>query len=167
MAKRILAASLSVLLAALLTACGGDSGTTPTPAPTPTPPTRAQVRLTVDPDPQTAEYQGNGWWRFKVNLEFVETAGVGFTINSIRTTLTAPTTGVILYDNEEAIVEHVAARGRKVMQFTSGLYYTLYGLSGAVDAKFIVDATDDKGNALTVSNQATVLQQAEERVELP
>ncbi len=166
MTKRILAASLSVLLGVLLTACGGDSGTAPTPAPTPTPPTRAQVRLNVDPNPQTAEYQGNGWWRFKVNLEFVETAGVGFTVNSIRTTLTASTTNVILYDNEEAVVEYVGARGRKVMQFTSGLYYTMYGLSGAVNAKFVVSITDDKGNPLTVSNQATILRHTEEPVEL-
>ncbi|MCG6920489.1 MAG: hypothetical protein LJF15_05295 [Acidobacteria bacterium] len=166
MTKRILTASLSVLLGVLLTACGGDSGTAPTPAPTPTPPTRAQVQLNVDPNPQTAEYQGNGWWRFKVNLEFVETAGVGFTINSIRTTLTSRATGGILYDNEEAIVEYVGPRGRKVMQFSSAHYYTMYGLSGAVDAKFVVSITDDKGNPLTVSNQATILRHTEEAVEL-
>ena len=134
-------------------ACGGgDSGSAPTPVPTP--PTKAVVTFNVDPNPVVSEYQGDGWWRFKVNLEFYDTAGVGFTINSVRTTVSSAATGTILLDYDYSVASHVAASGRTVLQFTSPLYRTLTG--GGANVKFIASITDDKGNTITLSNQANV-----------
>ncbi len=42
-----------------------------------------------------------------------------------------------------------------MLQFTSGEYRTLAG--GGATVKFIANVTDDRGNALILSNQATVL----------
>jgi hypothetical protein len=158
MTKRILTAAVGVLLSVMLVACGGDSTST-TPSAAPTPPARAAVTFNVDPDPVVSEYQGGGWWKFKVNLEFYDTAGVGFTIHSVRTTLTEPVASMTLLDYEYSVAEHVGAKGRTVLQFTSSRYWTLAG--GGADVKFIADITDDKGNALTLSNQATVLRRSE------
>jgi hypothetical protein len=165
MQKRFLQATLAALLSFGLVACGGDSSS-PTAASTPPPaPTKAKVTFNVDPNPVISEYQGNGWYRFKVNLEFYDTAGVGFTINSVRTTVTAPITGAILLDYDYSVTTKVGPKGRDVLQFTSPLYWTLAG--GGADVKFIADITDDKGNALTLSNEATVLHRGGPKHELP
>jgi hypothetical protein len=150
---RLMTATVAVLIAGGLVACGGgDSGSVPTPVPTP--PARAVVTFNVDPSPVVSEYQGDGWYRFKVNLEFYDTAGVGFTVNSVRTTLQASVTNTILLDYDYSVASHVDASGRKVLQFTSGLYRTVTG--GGANVKFIANITDDKGNTMTLSNQASV-----------
>ena len=77
MNQRLSRIAVGVFLAGAL---GGCFTTEPEPVPTPTPaPTRAEVKLLVDPNPVRANYEGNGWYRFKVNLAFSESAGVGFT----------------------------------------------------------------------------------------
>jgi hypothetical protein len=153
MQKRLMAAAVAVLMTGGLVACGGgDSGSAPTPVPTP--PTKAVVTFNVDPNPVVSEYQGDGWYRFKVNLEFYDTAGVGFNINSVRTTLSSSVTGTILLDYDYSVASHVGANGRTVLQFTSSLYRTLAG--GGANVKFIANITDDRGNAMTLSNQAAV-----------
>jgi hypothetical protein len=136
-----------------LAACGGG-GSVSAPTPVPTPPAKAAVTFNVDPNPVVSEYQGDGWWRFKVNLEFYDTAGVGFTVNSVRTTVSSSVTNTILLDYDYSVASHVNASGRTVLQFTSGLYRTLAG--GGANVKFIANITDDKGNVQTLSNQASV-----------
>lgn len=144
----------AVVLAVVgLAACGGE-GAVSTPTPVATPPTKAAVTFNVDPNPVVSEYQGDGWWRFKVNLEFYDTAGVGFRINTVRTTISSSVTNTILLDYDYSVARQVDARGRTVLQFTSGLYRTLAG--GGASVKSVASITDDKGNALTLSNQATV-----------
>jgi len=163
--KRLVAAAAGILLAVGLTACGGgSSGATSTPTAVPTPPTKAAVTFNVDPSPVTSEYQGNGWWRFKVNLEFYDTAGVGFTVNSVRTTVSSSVTGTILLDYDYSVAKHVDARGRTVLQFTSNLYRTYAG--GGANVKFIANISDDRGNAMTISNQADVLHRSTERIDI-
>jgi hypothetical protein len=154
MRSRMMAAAAGILMTGGLAACGGgDSVSAPTPAATPPP--RAVVTFNVDPNPVVSEYQGDGWYRFKVNLEFFDTAGVGFNINSVRTTLQS-VTNTILLDYDYSVASHVNAKGREVLQFTSGLYRTLAG--GGANVKFIANITDDRGNAMTLSNQASVRQ---------
>jgi hypothetical protein len=161
--KRLVAAAAGILLAVGLTACGGgSSGGTTAPTAAPTPPTKAAVTFNVDPDPVTSEYQGGGWWRFKVNLEFYDTAGVGFTVNTVRTTVSEPLAGQILLDYDYAVASHVDPRGRTVLQFTSPPYWTLVG--GAANIKFVANVTDDRGNGLTISNEARILHRSTERI---
>ncbi len=155
MGKRGRTAAVATLVAMTLAGCGSGNDSSSTPTTLPTPPPRAVVTFNVDPNPAVSEAQGGGWWKFKVNLEFYDTAGVGFTINSVRTTLASSVTGAILLDYDYSVAKHVDARGRTVLQFTSGEYRTLAG--GGASVKFIANLTDDKGNALTLSNQATVL----------
>ena len=146
-------AVLSLAVAGLVACGGGDSGPTAA-APVPAAPTKAAVTFNVDPNPVISEYQGDSWWRFKVNLEFYDTAGVGFQINSVRTTVSSTVTNTILLDYDYSIARHVNASGRDVLQFTSPLYRTFTG--GGASVKFIANVTDDKGNSITLSNQATV-----------
>lgn len=155
MKQRVARAVAAILATAALAACGGgDGGGVSAPSAVPTPPTKAAVTFNVDPNPVVSEYQGDGWWRFKVNLEFYDTAGVGFRINTVRTTITSSVTNTILLDYDYSVARQVNASGRTVLQFTSGLYRTLAG--GGANVKFVASITDDKGNALTLSNQATV-----------
>jgi ABC-type glycerol-3-phosphate transport system substrate-binding protein len=165
MPKRMLAVGVGMALLAGLAACGGGSGGSTAPTAVPAAPTKAVVTFNVDPNPVVSEYQGDGWWKFKVNLEFYDTAGVGFAINSVRTTLSSSVTGTILLDYDYSIAQHVDARGRTVLQFTSSDYHTLAG--GGASVKFIANVTDDKGNPLTLSNQATVKHLDAPKVELP
>lgn len=154
MQKRLMAAAVGVLMTGGLVACGGgDSASAPTPVPAA--PTRAVVTFNVDPNPVVSQYQGDGWWRFKVNLEFYDTAGVGFTVNTVRTTVQSSVTNTILLDYDYSVASHVAASGRTVLQFTSPIYRTLAG--GGANVKFIASITDDRGNAMTLSNQANVM----------
>jgi hypothetical protein len=163
MQKRLMAAAMAMLMTGGLVACGGgDSGSAPTPVPTPPP--RAVVTFNVDPNPVVSEDQGDGWYRFKVNLEFFDTAGVGFTINTVRTEVTEPVAGTILLDYNYVVASHVDARGRKVLQFTSPLYWTLAG--GGARIRFVADLRDDQGNPMTLSNQATVRQVGGPKAEL-
>ena len=64
-----------------------------------------------------------------------------------------------------SVAQHVDGRGRTVLQFTSSRYHTLAG--GGANVKFIATITDDKGNPLTLSNQATVKHLDAPKVELP
>lgn len=152
MSEQLRRAAAAILVVGLA-ACGGE-GSVSAPTPVATPPAKAAVTFNVDPNPVVSEYQGDGWWRFKVNLEFYDTAGVGFRINTVRTTITSSVTNTILLDYDYAVARQVEASGRTVLQFTSGLYRTLAG--GGANVKFVAGITDDKGNALTLSNQATV-----------
>jgi hypothetical protein len=163
MTKRIVA-TVGILLAVGLAACGGGDSSATAPTAVPTPPPKAVVTFNVDPNPVVSHYQGDGWWKFKVNLEFYDTAGVGFTVNSVRTTVTEPVVGQILLDYNYSVAKHVGAGGRTVLQFTSPPYWTLAG--GGANVKFIADISDDKGNAMTLSNQASVLHHSTERVVL-
>jgi len=74
-------------------------------------------------------------------------------------------TGGILLDYDYSVAKDVEARGRTVLQFTSGEYRTLAG--GGASVKFIANLTDDKGNPLTLSNQASVLHVGTPRTEQP
>src|SRR5262245_29110753 len=106
--NRLMAAMAAVLMTGGLVACGGgDNGSAPTPVPTP--PTKAVVTFNVDPNPVVSEYQGDGWYRFKVNLEFYDTAGVGFNINTVRTTVQSSVTSTILLDYDYSVASHVGA----------------------------------------------------------
>jgi hypothetical protein len=154
MSKRASVCRVGIVLAGVLAGCGGGASST-APNVLPTPPTRAVVTFNVDPNPVVSEYQGDGWWRFKVNLEFYDTAGVGFRINTVRTTVSSSVTGTILLDYNFSVAEYVGPRGRTVMQFTSPLYRTRAG--GGATVKFVADIRDDLGNAMTLSNQAGVL----------
>jgi hypothetical protein len=163
MTKRIVA-TVGILLAVGLAACGGGDSSATAPTAVPTPPPKAVVTFNVDPNPVVSHYQGDGWWKFKVNLEFYDTAGVGFTVNSVRTTVSSSVTGTILLDYDYSIAKHVDPAGRTVLQFTSGEYRTLAG--GGANVKFIANISDDKGNAMTLSNQASVLHHSTETVVL-
>jgi hypothetical protein len=154
MRKGWLAVGTGMLVVGLGACGGGGGGSASAPTPLPTPATKAEVTFNVDPNPVISEYQGDGWYRFKVNLEFYDTAGVGFTINTVRTEVAAIAPPVILLDYNYAVAERVAARGRTVLQFTSPLYYTRIG--GGANVRFVADLRDDKGNAITLSNQASV-----------
>ncbi len=163
MQKRLMAAAVGMVMTGGLVGCGGgDSGSAPTAMPTP--PTKAAVTFNVDPNPVVSQYQGDGWYRFKVNLEFYDTAGVGFTVNSVRTTVQSSVTSTILLDYDYSVASHVNARGRTVLQFTSPLYRTLAG--GGANVKFIAGITDDRGNTMTLSNQANVLRRGGPSAEL-
>jgi len=153
MSKGWLVWMVGILLSGSLVGCGGGGSVAPTALPTP--PARAEVTFNVDPNPVVSEYQSDGWWRFKVNLELYDTAGVGFQINTIRTTVSAAVTGTILLDYNYSVAQHVDARGRTVLQFTSPFYRTVTG--GGANVKFVADLRDDMGNAITLSNQAAVM----------
>jgi hypothetical protein len=154
MRKGWLAVGTGMLVVGLAACGGGGGGSASAPTPLPTPPTKAEVTFNVDPNPVISEYQGDSWYRFKVNLELYDTAGVGFTINTVRSTVSSAATGTILLDYNHSVAEHVGARGRTVLQFTSPLYRTLTG--GGANVRFVADLRDDKGNPMTLSNQASV-----------
>jgi hypothetical protein len=162
--SRMLAA-VAVLAMVGLVACGGGSGSSTAPSAVAAPPTKAQITFNVDPNPVTSEYQGNGWYKFRVNLEFFDTAGVGFTINTVRTTVSSSVTNTILLDYDYSIAKHVDPAGRTVLQFASPEYRTLAG--GGANVKLIASITDDKGNAVTLSKDASVRHIGGPAVELP
>jgi hypothetical protein len=157
MKQRLLTVGVGMFLAGALSAC---FSTDPEPVPSPPPPTRAEVKLLVDPNPVRANYEGNGWYRFKVNLAFSESAGVGFTINSIHVTVSSALSGDTLLDANSPVGEHVAANGSRVLQFTCPQYHMEFGTSGAV-TRFAASIADDKGNAITLSGQANVLHEGD------
>lgn len=159
MKQTFLKMAVGATLVASLAACPAD---TVGPDPEPTPPTKAEVDLLVDPNPVHANYEGNGWYRFKVNLAFSEHAGIGFTINSIRTTVSSALSGATLLDANSPVAQSVAAKGTKVLQFTCPQYHMEYGASAAV-TRFVVSITDDRGNAISLSGQANVLRHDEPR----
>jgi hypothetical protein len=159
MRKRLLLMGAGVALALTFGACGGSDNNGPTPVPTPTPVTRADVHMIVDPNPIRPNYEGDGWYRFKVNLGFNESAGIGFTINTIRTTITSAATGNVLIDYTSVIpasLARVGAYGGTVLQFTSNQYHMAGGTSAGTIA-FVVSITDDRQNAITITGQATML----------
>ncbi len=163
MRKRLLLMSAGVALALTFGACGGSDDNGPTPVPTPTPVTRADVHMIVDPNPIRPNYEGDGWYRFKVNLGFSEAAGIGYRINTIRTTITSAATGNVLVDETYAIsasVARVEAYGTRTLQFTSDQYHMAGGTSAGTIA-FVVSITDDRQNAITVNGQATMLVRGE------
>jgi hypothetical protein len=158
MNQRLSRVAIGVFLAGTLGAC---FSTDPEPVPDPPPvPTRAEVKLLVDPNPVRANYEGNGWYRFKVNLAFSESAGVGFTISTIRVSVSSALSGRTLLDASSLVGEHVAANGSKVLQFTCPQYHMELGTSAA-RTRFSASITDDKGNAITLSGQADVLHRGE------
>jgi len=161
MTKRLLLMAAGTVLAFSFGACGSsNSNNGPTPVPTPTPVTQAQIHMVVDPNPVVANYEDSGYYRFKVNLGFDEAAGIGFTINTIRTTITSAATGNVVLDAVSTIGRSVAGRGTLVLQFTSPRYHMAGGTSaGTID--FSVAITDDRGNALSVSGHANVLHHGE------
>jgi hypothetical protein len=149
--NRIAGIAILVLVSGL-TACGGGGGTS-SPTPVATPPVKADVVFNVDPNPTFAESQGNGWWKFKVNLELYTKNEVGFTINTVRYTVTSALTGGVLLDNTEIVGTKVASR--TVLQYTSPTYHMELGTRSA-QVKFLASLTDDRGNALTLSNTVNV-----------
>lgn len=162
MTRRLLLMAVGVALALSFAACGSDDKS-PTVVPTPTPPTRAEVHMIVDPNPIRPNYEGGGWYRFKVNLGFSESAGIGFTINTIRTTIRSAATGNVLMDSLSPIpasLSRVEARGGTILQFTSNQYYMAGGTSAGTIA-FAVSITDDRQNAITIDGQATMLLRGE------
>ena len=145
-----------------------DTGTEPTPPPpTPTPPTQAAVTFNLDPASIVANDAGNDWYRFKVNLAFSESAGIGFTVNTITNTLSNPTTGTVYYEDTYNWDMHIAGFGREVLQYTSDLYRNAAGGRIDLTCAFEADITDDNGNSITVSNQVLVLHRGGPRVEIP
>jgi hypothetical protein len=120
----------------------------------------ARVTFNLDPNPAIANHEGNGWYRCKVNLEFYDTAGVGFTINTVRYTFASSLTGAILLDNTEVIADHLGPRGRTVLQWTSPQYHMEYGSRQAFLA-FVADITDDRSNHFTLSNRVNVMTRGE------
>ncbi len=167
MTKRIAAMAAVVMMAVFALACGSDSST-PTPVPTPTPVTRADVHMIVDPSVIRPNYEGNGWYRFKVNLGFNETNGIAATVNTVRTTITSAATGNVLLDEVSAIpasIARVPASNGMVIQFTSPQYHMAGGTSAGSIA-FVASLTDDRGNAITLNGQASMLVHGEPK-ELP
>jgi hypothetical protein len=154
------AIALLVLGGALVACGGGGSSTAPTAAPAPVQPSKAAVRLNIDPNPQYAEYQGDGWYKFKVNLEFLEDAGVGARFDQMRVQVKSALTGAVLVDwtylGVQLPSQRIESRGRVVFQFTSPTYHMELGTRSA-DLVFTTSMTDDKGNPVSLSNTARVL----------
>jgi hypothetical protein len=121
------------------------------------------VTLRLDPDPTVSEWQGGLSWAFRVNLEFFETAGIGFTVNTVRYTMTYPS-GLVILDSAETVGQHVVGGGRTVLQFRSPHYPSL---TGRATVAFTASITDDRGNPLTVTSNASVLDRGENPVRLP
>ena len=167
MTKRLTLTALAVLLAFGFVACGGDGPVDPTPIATPAPPTQAVVTFNVDPTPLVANHAGNDWYRFKVNLAFAESAGIGFTVNTLRLTVSDPATGTVYMEDAYSWSKHVNARGREVLQYTSPLYRDAAGGRISLDCDFVADITDDRGNSITLSNRAEVSHRGGPRVEIP
>ena len=163
MMNKVIGISIVVLMSGLAACGGGSSSASPTPVATP--PTKANVVFNVDPNPSYAESQGGGWWKFKVNLELFTTNEVGFKINTVRYTVTSALTGSVLLDRSEIVGSQVAGGGRKVLQFTSPTYHMELGTRSA-QVKFLADITDDRGNALTLTNTVNVSSEGQ-GVELP
>ena len=161
------ATTLAVVLALGLFGCGGDDSTTPTPVPTPTPPTQAAVTFNVDPSQVVANHAGNDWYRFKVNLAFSESAGIGYTVNTIRTRISVTSTGQVALNYVDTVNTYVAPNGREVLQFTSALYRAAGGGRIGVTVDFTANITDDRGNALTATNQMTATHRRGPEGEIP
>jgi hypothetical protein len=145
------------IMALAFPACGGGNGPTVTPTPTATPPTRAAITFRLDPNPVTANDEGGGQYAYKVNLEFFDTAGVGFTINTIRTTISAG--AVVVLDETTAVNEHVAPSGRTVLQWT--VRYRTGGGRVAHVTSFTAQIADDRGNAISLTAEVNVLHHGE------
>jgi hypothetical protein len=157
MGRRPLSTTGPTILALAFAACGGDNGPTITPTPTATPPTRAEITFRLDPNPVTTHDEGGGQYAYKVNLEFFDTAGVGFTINTIRTTILAGS--VVVLDETDAVDEHVSALGRTVLQLT--LRYKSSGGRVAHVTRFTAQIADDRGNAISLTAEVNVLHRGE------
>ena len=162
MTKRFLLMAAGTVMALSFVACGSSNNDGPTPVPTPTPPTKAAVHMVVDPNPIVANYEGGGWYRFKVNLGFDESAGIGFTINTIRTTITSAATGNVVLDYVATIGQYVAGSGNTILQYTSPQYHMAGGTSAGMIA-FSVSILDDRGNTITLPGQANVLHHGDPR----
>jgi hypothetical protein len=154
MTKRLLSMVALTALTVSFAACG-SSDKSPTVTPTPTPPTRAQITFRLDPPLVVANYEGDGWYGYRVNLEFVETAGVAFTVATIRTVVTTAG-GSTKLDQTTAVNRAVPAGnpGRWVTQ-----WYVRYNLGGSRQAlvtQFTATFTDAFGNVLTATTQVNV-----------
>jgi hypothetical protein len=134
---------------------------------TPTPPTRAEVTFNVDPAQVVANHAGNDWYRFKVNLAFSESAGIGYTVDSIRTRVSVTASGQVVLNDLSTLDAHVPANGREVLQFTSPLYRAVGGGRIGVTVDFTANITDDRGNALAAENQVTATHHDEPGAEIP
>lgn len=164
MRKLVLALAAALPLA--FGACGEDDHIVNPPPPPPTP-TQAVVTFNLDPTSIVANAAGNDWYRFKVNLAFSESAGIGFTVNTVTNTLSDPVTGTVYYEDTYSWDKHVAGLGREVLQYTSDLYRNAAGGRIDLDCAFEADITDDNGNSITVSNQVLVTHRGGPRVEIP
>lgn len=159
MTRRLLLMAAGAALALSLAACGSDDKS-PTVVPTPTPPTRAEITMRLDPSPVRANYEGGGWYRFKVNMEFVESAGVGATLTNINFTVASAASGIVVFTGNAPRADRVEANGRNVLQFTMPQYHMEGGSSAAL-ATFVASFRDDRGNALTATTQVNVLHHGE------
>jgi hypothetical protein len=157
MRNRLLSMVGPTVLALAFAACGGDTGSHPSTPSTPTPPLRAEVTFQLDPKPVASHDEGGGQYAYKVNLAFSDTAGVGFTINTIRTTITAGS--VVVLDDTDTINEHVAALGRTVLQWT--VRYQASGGRVAHVTRFTAQITDDMGNTISKTEDVDVLRHGE------
>ena len=167
MTKRLTLTTLAVLFAFGLVACDGESPTGPPPPTPPPPPTQAEVTFNLDPNPIVANSAPNDWYRFKVNLAFSESAGIGYTVNSVRARVSVTATGEVVLNDLYTQAIAVAANGREVRQYTSPLYRAEGGGRIGVTVDFTANITDDRGNSLTATDQVTVAHRGGPRVEIP
>jgi hypothetical protein len=146
-------------LALGLAACSDDSSTDDTTEPTPT----ATIEMTVTPDPATAvaAEDQNYTWQVDLEVNFVETGGVGVTISQITFNVQESSGGVVLTSDEEEVVRgeldvasnYIAANGTNTVGLR--LSYTLP--NGGREAIVTVTATlqDDNENTGTFQDQIT------------
>jgi hypothetical protein len=167
MTKRLTLTTLAVALVFGFTACGGNGSNGPNgPDPLPTP-TQAAVTFNVDPNPVTSVAHPNDWYRFRVNLAFSESAGIGYTVDTIRLRMSVTSTGEVVGNQLFTMDMYIAANGREVVQFLSPTYRAVGGGRIGVTCDFTANITDDRGNSLTASNQVTAMHRGGPRVEIP
>lgn len=161
MRKRLLLTSAGVALALTFGACGGSDDNGPTPVPTPTPPTRAAITILLDPPSVRANDEGDNQYAYKVNLASSESAGIGYTFDTVQHTITTASGGVV-GTATYAVNRHYAGYEGGVLQFT--VRYSTKKIGGgrlALTSRFTANFTDDRQNALTATAEVNVLHHGE------
>lgn len=149
---------ITTILAVTLIGCNGDSPTLPVAA-------RAAVTISIDPDPIIATESGRSDypWRIEWNVTYVETAGLGCSVNYVDVTQRDLTTGIEVGTwrwgasdvVNDAGTNHIYAFGS--LTHHQALFYRL--AFGGRQSTLTVSAElrDDNGNIITVSTEVDVV----------
>lgn len=166
--RGVSSAALCATITGVLACGGGKTPVTPTPTPTPTP--RAVVKILLDPNPVVAVPSGDSEypWALAVNLQVSDSGGVGFTVTSMVTTITAASSGLTLTNPENPFAGmKIGAFSQHTVQFRWPSYRmdTSKTKEGTFNVR--MNFVDDNGFPSVGDSTVTIQHIGDPGVELP